>query len=933
MNKFKINPLVLAIAVAMPTTVFAQAQDGQIDEIVVSGFRASQAKALDIKRESTGAVDSIVAEDMGKFPDNNLADSMARLPGVNIDRTGGEGKTISVRGLSPDFSRVRVNGMETIATGYGNKNRTFDFNIFASELFSRIDVHKTMAANLEEGSLGATVDLQTAHPLDSKKDTFVVGVSGGYNDQSETFDPRFVALGSMQNEEGTFGVSLSVAMSNRNVNQIGHDSGRWEANGKIDPTKTLASQANHWKLTTPAKTAGNLCSATLTAGCWNDAAFTMYKDTVEGDKLNGAFHPRFPRQMDRDIEIDRLGVTGSIQWKPTDDTSLTLDILHADLGYKQHDINLTPISLSRTTATGRAQTTVNSYTYNADTNVLSAANLSGVDVRSENYDIDADTGFDQYSLQLDHHFTDALSVKVLLGTSKSKTDVTHETTTILEAFDKNMSYDYTGDAYNPVISYGFDLTSPSNWQISELRDRPAVTENTFDNAAVDFKWEVNDIFTLEAGASAKKFSFDIASYRRDSAIIDQAKAPQGSAVKMPAGCTIAVADLAVTDALGATFAPSNTGANAFFLGNTSAVFDKIGYYNNDTCFPLTANTSDTRAVEEKDTGYYTQLDFKTDIGAMPFRGDVGVRTVNTDVDSTGILTQGPVTVSRSYSDTLPSVNLALEPIENVTVRASWAKVMSRPTLGNLTPGGTLDNFNRKYTAGNPGLNPFRATAKDVSVEWYFAEESLLSLAVFQKDIESFPQKSITTVKYSDLGLALDPSPATVDSDYLFTSTGNGAGGKLDGWEVQYQQPFNFGPDWLKDFGIKLNYTDVTSKVNIGTPEAPVWAPLVGQSDSSYNGTLWYEHGAFEGRVSYTYRSDYLTSSNTASVGGPGFDRTAPVGVVDASFSYAFNDNLKLKLDLLNLTNEAETTLISDNELVGTSFKAGTQVYAGVLYTF
>jgi iron complex outermembrane recepter protein len=895
MKTFKINPLVLAITMAMPSAVYAQAAAEQIDEIVVSGFRAAQAKSLDIKRESTGAVDSIVAEDIGKFPDNNLADSMARLPGVNIDRTGGEGKTISVRGLSPDFSRVRVNGMETIATGYGNKNRTFDFNIFASELFSRIDVHKTMSADLEEGSLGATVDMQTAHPLDSKKDTFVVGLSGGYNNQSESFDPRFVALGSMQNEDGTLGASLSVAMSNRNVNQIGHDSGRWEAN-----------------------TTGN--------NVWKNAA------SLPAD-INAAVHPRFPRQMDRDIELDRLGVTGSIQWKPSDDTSVALDILHADLGYKQHDINLTPISLSRTTTTGRKESILTSYTYDADTKSLQAASLSGVDVRSENFNVDADTTFDQYSLSIKHHFTDALSMNVLVGTSDSKTDVKHESTVILEAFNQNFSYDYTKNPQNPILSFGFDLTNPNSWKVSELRDRPAVTKNSFDNAAVDFAWELNDVFTLKAGASVKDFSFDIVSFKRDTAIIDQTKTPQGSAVKLPAGCSITIGDVAVDASMGSVFSPSNESANAFFLGNTDKVFTKMGYYNNDACFPLAANASDTRSVKEKDTGYFTQLDFKTELADMPFRGNVGVRQVTTDVDSTGLVNTDVVTVTRSYSDNLPSLNLALEPMDNLTVRASWAKVMSRPSLGNLTPGGSLDNFNRKYTAGNPGLNPFRATAKDVSVEWYFMEESLLSFAVFQKDIESFPQKSITTVKFTDLGLSVSPAPASSTDDYLYTSTGNGAGGKLDGWEVQYQQPFNFGPDWLKNFGIKLNYTKVNSEVNIGSVDAPVLARLVGQSDSSYNGTLWYENGAFEGRVSYTYRSDYLTSSNSASTAGPGFDTTEPVAVVDASFSYALNENLKLKLDLLNLTNEPETTVGSDYKLTYTTLKSGTQIYAGALYTF
>src|SRR5688572_13353153 len=157
MRKFTLNPLVLAIAVASlaPAVHAQEAQDSAVEEVVVTGsFRDSLKNALNLKRNSVNAVDSIVAEDIGDFPDNNLADAMQRVPGVNIDRVGGEGKQISVRGLSPDFTRVRINGMETIAAGYGNKARSFDFNIFASELFSRIDVKKTQSAEMEEGSLG-----------------------------------------------------------------------------------------------------------------------------------------------------------------------------------------------------------------------------------------------------------------------------------------------------------------------------------------------------------------------------------------------------------------------------------------------------------------------------------------------------------------------------------------------------------------------------------------------------------------------------------------------------------------------------------------------------------------------------------------------------------------------------------------------------------
>ena len=904
MRKFTLNPLVLAIAVASLAPV-VHAQDSTVEEVVVTGsFRDSLKNALDLKRNNAGATDSIVAEDIGDFPDNNLADAMQRIPGVNIDRVGGEGKQISVRGLSADFSRVRINGMETIAAGYGNKARSFDFNIFASELFSRIDVKKTQSAETEEGSLGATVDLYTARPLDSEGNTFAIGYSQGYNDLSESSDPRVTALANIVNDEGTLGASFSVAYSERTVAQQGHNSGRWEALGS--PT----SGTNRWAN-----------AATLPA------------------EVNAANIPRFPRQLDREIGLDRLGLTGAVQWQIADSTSLTLDVMHADLGYTQTDLTLTPISLARTGATGRRETTVVDYSYDASTNSLQYAQLNGVDVRSENAFVDADTTFDQYSIALNHDFTDNLHAKVLLGTSESKMDLKEESTVILERFNTGFTYDYRGNTFDPELSYGFDLENPNSWQISELRDRPGYTENTYDVGQVDFAWDLDETFTVKAGASVKEFGFDNDKSQRDRAVLNQT-APQGTSVSVPAGCGLTLADMAVSSDSGSRYTPSN-GSNTFFLPNIDAVAGKTGLFTDSTCFPLVNTAGENRSVEEKDTGYYAQVDFDTELFGLPFRGDAGVREVETKQTSSGFVSGTEVTVKRDYSDTLPSVNLALEPVADVILRASWAEVMTRPSLGNLTPGGSVDVFNRVYTAGNPNLDPFRAEATDLSVEWYFAEESLLSLAWFQKDIESFPATVRIDVPWSSLGLPdslLASGPATTADIFNYRTTGNGEGGELNGWELQYQQPFNFGPDWLRNFGIKANLTSIESEVNTGTAEAPVWTRLNGQSDESYNATLWYENeSGFSGRISYTFRSDYQSTAATVAKDAAGqiagSDNTDDVAVVDASFAYQFNDSVKFTFDALNLTDEPETLLISDYELVDTTLKSGRQYYLGVQYSF
>jgi TonB-dependent receptor len=210
----------------------APAQETQeLEEVVVTGFRGSLNTALSQKRESAGTIDSIVAEDIGKFPDSNLAESMQRIPSVALSRgDGGEGRNISVRGLGAGFTRVRINGMEGAAQagasdiyGAGNGGRSFDFNVFPTEIFSQLAVRKTTSADVEEGSLGATVDLRAPRPFDYNDDTiFNVTGRGIMNSVSEDIDPRASALFSKTFADGTFGVLISGAFQERHLREVGY---------------------------------------------------------------------------------------------------------------------------------------------------------------------------------------------------------------------------------------------------------------------------------------------------------------------------------------------------------------------------------------------------------------------------------------------------------------------------------------------------------------------------------------------------------------------------------------------------------------------------------------------------------------------------------------------------------------------------------------
>lgn len=312
MKKFYIKPLVAAIALTAAGQGYAQeaSAENTLEEVVVTGFRGSLQSSLNTKRDSVGVVDAIYAEDIADFPDNNLAESLQRIPGVAISRAGGEGQQITVRGLGPDYTRIRINGMESMsstggtdAIGGNNRGRGFDFNTFSSDLFSNLIVSKTNSAEIEEGSLGATVDLKTARPMEL--DDFVLSVGGNlnYNDKSEKVDPKIAVMVSKQFSD-TFGALLSVSYADRNITDEGNSTVRWA---------TYPDVGSYRGITDP----------TLSP------ELARLEETEEDRRL---FHPRIPRYDSYTHEITRTGVAATFQWLPTDATDIVLDVL-----YSKHD--------------------------------------------------------------------------------------------------------------------------------------------------------------------------------------------------------------------------------------------------------------------------------------------------------------------------------------------------------------------------------------------------------------------------------------------------------------------------------------------------------------------------------------------------------------------------------------------------------------------
>jgi TonB-dependent receptor len=857
-------------------------------EIIVTGFRSSLDKALNIKRTEAGAVDTILAEDMADFPDLNLAESIQRLPGVTIERDGGQGRTISVRGLNADFTRVRINGLEAQAAIGGNRSRGFDFSIFASELFNSITVRKTQSSEIEEGSLGATVDLQTGRALD-----FGAGLHGAlsaqasYNDLSKKTLPRIAGLLSWANQDKTFGVLLSVAYSERKPTSESFNTTRWQSG---DPAMAYGAGNNF-------------------AGC------TICTTAAQRTELLSAYYPRIPRYTIGQFAEDRMGITASIQWKPSDDTEVVIDGLYSRFNQEAESPNIEAISFSRA-AGGVRETIVRDYAIDADKNILSYGVFDRVDVRSENGFTRDESQFKQLSLNARHAFTDRLRGRVKLGTSHSKARTPLSVSYMFDANNVNgFSYDFRDNDRLPKISYGFDVTDGRNFTLTEWRRSTGGADYRLKTAGGALEYDLTDEITIKGGGEYRTYGFD--TYGFQQAVSTLSGADRATNVTNLGKIETIKGGLAI---------PAGTDLN-YITPDIWKINDFLSIYDD----PLVPTYNGTREVKERDKGAFLQADFDTRIADLVVRGNVGLRYAHTGTTSSGFLNTDYVTVKNSYDDWLPSFNLAIEPADNLIVRLGAAKVMSRPALGDLTPGGSLSTPTRRVSYGNPLLDPFRATNFDASVEWYFAKESLVAAAVFYKKIDSFITTITDVVPWRSLGLPdslLIGTPASPDEDFEVTRKINGEGGTLKGLEIQYQQPFNFLPGALRNFGFIGNVTFVDSKVDYG---AYGKNRLTGQSKFMYNATLYYETKKFSARVSAAFRDSYL-------VAFPGGNNNSEEGInstlnIDASVSYQATDNIKLSVEAVNLTDEYNDRYVDVTDRVSNYRHFGREILFGVRATF
>lgn len=852
--------LVIGFAGAVDAQDSATKSDEEIDSIVVTGFRASLQQAQENKRAAVNSIESIVAEDIAKMPDMNIAESIQRIPGVAMSREGGEGRNITLRGFAPDFTRTTLNGMEVPASSDGldsggvtiNAGRAFDFHVFASELFNRIDVQKSQRASIEEGGIAGTVDLYSAKPFDFRERTLLASVQENYNLLNQKFDPRVALQFSNTFADDKFGVLVSAAYSQRTVRQEGFSSVRW--------TSPFVN-GDSWADTNPTVTG-------TPAACG------------AADPLDCLWAPRLPRADFFGNDQERLGLTASLQFRPSDSVSFTVDALHSELKNDRYSYNSMEWILTHGPAANFTGQTPRSFVIAADGQQLIAASFDDITSWYESRHQESESKFDQFVLSGTWEISDSLSLDGMAGSAKDDADRT-ELRFYYRSVPHFYSYDFRSNPDVAVVDFGtYDVSDPENY-VSALtaanRINNVVKKNltsklnlTYGRESFSVKTGVayNDREVRYSEGAGSFPAFDPSAYTRPFPY-----SGYGRGLGSPGLTPFLVADFAAVDAAGIV--------NTDYSTNVGAGW-KVG---------------------EETLAGYIELTGEFMLGSKRLRANTGIRFVRTNLTSEAVVSGTPVKVERSYENYLPSMNFALDLTDDIVARLAYGRSMTRPGLNSLNIAGPVFGYTTRTVGniGNPDLKPYQSNDIDLGVEWYFGEGGLLALGLFNKDIVTSLKTDVVTrmvdpafwpAIYADP--QYDPSynadPAVVP--YTFTIPVNSdEGNSVKGYELTYNQPFSFLSGWASKFGIASNYTHVVARDSTGL------------SPNSYNITAYYDTTKFGARVSLNKRDDYLLSEP----GGNGHAQERKYGPTHLDFAsfWNFNDHLTFSLEGINITDEIE----------------------------
>ena len=858
-------------------------EDGTGNDIVVTGFRSSLAQAVALKREAIVFRDSIVAEDIGKFPEANVADSLQRIPGVILSRDGGagtnEGQRVEIRGLSADFVVTTLNGSPvrtTSAGSVGSSSRAFNYDVFPSELFGRVDVYKSPLANLEEGGIGGNVDLQTPRPFDSKERVIRYNAQYNYNTQSEKWRPRGSLV--LSDTWGNFGALVGVAYAKTVNERSGFQStGGWNSSalGRRPYYSTAANPV-------PPNTSGPFqFELDLNNPLANFGSLTRAQ--VENAQL-----PRFYRVYTSKTERERLGFVGSVQYK-SDRFEASVDGIYSKLTDQMDEFTFGVPVRSTRTAPGTTDIPgrgTNSGIIPLDVQIDEHNNLYGrfgnTSIITESFFRDFETEFKYAIGRAVYDVSDSLKLSAQAAISDS--DASQSGNRIVSnIYGIETTYDPTGNISYPTITSPIDFTDTSlfrdpslDFNLQEERDRVKSFRGVVDYTPVD---------TGDSSISFKLGGTYVSSTKKRNA---QSGSAIARARTLPNGGTFAGNPANVFTYMDPflQYGDLANGGNDGYPSNfatfsRSFVIDTLGAHAANREGPRQLNAS--YEAEEQVASAFFETSFRLSIGGHELRGYAGMRYSDTKTIIDNFTSAGgaftPAHREGGYDNFLPSASIAFDITPKLLLRGAIGQTVTRGALNDIAGSIVVPNiFNNAVTVGNPDLRPQVATSYDAALEWYFAPGALLSVGVFKKDIVDRPTAITEDIPFAQAGLdasyfacsafggatgtcTLEQINALTNGNPMIRRTivQNAAELSLRGLELAYQQNFTFLPAPFDGLGVTSSFTLIdqnqtgNNNYNFVLTNGDIIA-LQSVPDYTYSITGFYEKGPFALRGSYNYRA-------------------------------------------------------------------------------
>jgi len=988
---FNRTPLAAAVAVALGATAYSPvvvAQDGEvIEEIVTTGIRGSLTRSMDVKRTSAGVVDAISAEDIGKFPDPNLAESLQRITGVSIDRQRGEGSQVTVRGFGPEYNLVTVNGRQMPT--HNGVNRSFNFADLASEGVAGVQVHKTSQATVPSGGVGSTINISTPKPLEGDP-TFslaakAVADTSTRTGESVTPEVSGIYLGRFADDK--FGIAITASYQNRN-------------NG------VNTGQVNGW-YTRPGD--DMLPDGTIEPRVPNDEN-QINRPTSPDENYS------IPQSVAYNIaEYSQERNNGQIvlQWAPTESVTATVDYLRSEYDLERSYSDLSAW-FSNTAALSQASEwtddAISSPIIYTETNDFNDFAMGTGEDGSTN--LNQSIGFnlewwigDRFMLEFDYHDSSAESgANGPNGTSSLITMAT---------FNKVGQSFITGYEL-PIFSN--DLNSGGEVNRPLYRDDMRITGSVFSNELNRMDLEQAKIGGSFEFLEASKIDFGVQTTQVNNRSATSAVQLDNWGGLTEPGFISDIIDRATIagqfdDLSGHAHPDLQTEFFTASLANLQARAEEwytmtgreyLDTGNCGTGYCASTDWENDIRTEEETTAFYLQYSWSGDLFNLPTNFRLGVRQEQTDVTSAALNTlydgsswvdagnelnitaaqdadgndiQSFTDIQGDYDVTLPNIDIDIEPWEDIVLRASFSETITRPNYedikGGLTPNSTqfFPNTRPQASAGNPGLVPIQSKNLDLSFEWYYADASYVSIGYFDKAVENFigTGRSSSTLfeipniiggalwnqAIADSGLDPDNYTAVgryildnyqddpaVDGDTIVSVDGdpsiifdlsrpiNQETANVDGWEINLQHAIGD-----TGFGFIVNATIVEADVGYD-PFNSLEGQFVlnGLSDSA-NLIGFYDGESLQVRVAYNWRDDFL-----AGVGQGQGTLTNPTNVEaygqwDLSVTYYVNDNLTTYFTGINITEETRHVYSLNKRQVLQAVQDGSRWELGLRYFF